>query len=168
MPKGSVALQVIQRCLKDMGCGTGNLSSAAIQEVLKGQTFYSLGALIKGNSWKIITDTCKAVGLECTIANGQAQFLSTGQPLAGAAYELSPTTGLIGEPTVDTKGIMSCTVLMIPHIKPGSTVVVSSRFVNGTYRVISMETTGQTFGQDSVWEHKLECKAPGTASGLGL
>lgn len=165
-PKGSNALDVVKQCLADMGCGTGNLSSQAIQQAFKGAALYNLGAVLKGNAWKIVVDTSRSVGLECTIANGQAQFLSTGQPLAGSAYELSPSTGLIGEPTVDTKGIMSCKTSMLPHIKPGSPVVVSSRFVNGTYRVISIETTGQTFDEDSVWEHAIEGKAIGTNSGL--
>lgn len=166
MPKGSNALQVVQQCLADMKCGTGNLSSQSIQAILKGEQLYSLGANIKGSSWQIIRDTCKSVGLECSIANGQAQFLSTGQPLAGDAYELTPTQELIGEPSVDTKGIMSCTTLLIPHIKPGSTIVVNSRFVNGTYRVISMTTTGQTWGEDGEWQHEIEGKSAGTNSGI--
>jgi hypothetical protein len=166
MPKGSNALQVVTQCLDDMETGHGNLSSQSIQSILKSEQLYSLGAMLKGSSWQIIRDTCKSVGLECSIANGQAQFLSTGQPLAGDAYELTPTQGLIGEPTVDTKGIMSCTTLLIPHIKPGSTIVVNSRFVNGTYRVISMTTTGQTWGDDSEWQHEIEGKSIGTASGI--
>lgn len=166
MPRGSNALGVVTQCLDDMKCGHGNLIAQSIQAILKAATLYNLGANVKGNSWKVIVDTCKSVGLECTIANGQAQFLSLGQPLAGTAYELSPTSGLIGEPTVDTKGICSCTTLMLPHVRPGSYMHVSSRFVTGDYRVISVETTGQTFGEDSVWQHALEMKALGTNSGL--
>lgn len=160
VPKGSSAFTVAQACLSAMGCGTGNLSSQQISSVLKASNSYQRGALVKGNAWEILTAVVKSVGLECKIINGQAQFLSLGQPLAGSAYELTPSTGLIGEPTVDTKGIMSCKSLLVPHLKPGSPIVVDSRFVSGTYRIISIQTTGQTF-DEGPWEHEIEAKPVG-------
>lgn len=158
-PRGTSAYTVVQQCLTAMKSGNGNLS--AVAQTLRGATMYQQGAVLKGNAHDLLVDICRSVGLEVKIQNGQAQFLSLGQPLAGQAYNLTPNTGLIGEPSVDTKGVMSCMTLMLPELIPGKAVVVNSRFVSGTYRVVSMDTSGSTF--DNEWGHRLECKYLGRA-----
>lgn len=151
------AYAVAQQLLKAMGSGQGNLASVA--SVLRGSTLYQQGGALKGNPAAILTDLCASVGLEFSLQGGQAQFLSLGQPLDGSAYELSSDTGLIGEPSVDTKGVLCCMTLMLPGLKPGQLVYMNSLFVQGNYRIASMVTVGDTAGND--WSHKIEAKREG-------
>lgn len=153
------AMNVAQALLSAAGIGTGNLSRVA--SVLRAATLYQQGVTLKGNPVSKLTALCKSVGLEFSVQQGQAQFLSTGQPLDGSAYELSSDTGLVGSPSVDTKGVLSCMTLMLPGLRPGQLIFMNSRFVQGTYRVTSMVTVGDTKGNE--WHHKIEAKRPGLA-----
>lgn len=150
----TTAYAVAQRLLAAMGVGTGNLP--AVAQVLRSTTLFQQGVTLKGNPGVILAQLCASVGLEFSIQRGQAQFLSLGRPLTGSAYELSPDTGLIGEPSVDTKGVLSCMTLMLPGLKPGDPIYMNSDFVQGVFRVTSMTTVGDTAGND--WSHKIEAK----------
>jgi hypothetical protein len=155
------AYTVAQALLAAMpSVGQGNLS--AVADILKGSTLYQQGVLLKGNPKEMLTDLCASVGLEFTIQGQQALFLSLGQPLSGSAYKISSNTGLVGEPSVDTKGILSCVVLMLPGLRPGQPIVMDSEFVQGTFRITSMTTVGETAGNE--WCHRLECKRYGLAA----
>lgn len=153
------AYDVALALLKAMGSGAGNIKAFA--STLRGNTLFQQGVTLKGNPKTILRDLAASVGLEFTIQSGQAQFLSRGQPIDGSVYELAPETGLIGEPSVDTKGVLSCMTLMLPGLRPGALVYMNSEFVQGTYRICSMETTGETASND--WGHKLEAKRAGLA-----
>jgi hypothetical protein len=159
---GTNAYQVALQLLKDMGCGVGNIAS--VQNVLKGAPAYGAGVTLKGSSYDILTDLARSCGLEVTLQKGIPQWLLLGQPLSGQSYLLQTVpvnTGVIGEPTVDTTGVLSIECLMAPGIIPGSTVVVKTSYINGLYRVTSLETTGDTAGAD--WKHSIEGKYVGLA-----
>jgi hypothetical protein len=155
--KPTNAYDVAVILLKAMGSGQGNLPAVARE--LRSTTLYQQGGMLKGNPGDILSDLCKSVGLEVTVQNGQAQFLSLGQPLDGSAYELSSDTGLIGEPSVDTKGVLCCMTLMLPGLKPGQLIYMNSLFVQGNYRIVSMMTVGDTSGNE--WAHRIEAKRNG-------
>lgn len=153
------ASNVAQTLLAAAGIGRGNINSVA--SVLRASTLYQQGVSLKGNPLTKLAALAQSVGLEFSVQQGQAQFLSIGQPLDGSAYELSSDTGLVGSPSVDTKGVLSCMTLMLPGLRPGQLVQMNSRFVVGTYRVTSMTTVGDTKGNE--WHHKIEAKRPGMA-----
>lgn len=153
------AYTVAQQLLAAMGVGQGNLPAFATN--LRAATLYKLGVHLKGNPTTIMVDLCRSIGLEFSVQGGQAQFLSLGQPIDGSAYELSPDTGLIGEPSVDTKGVLSCMTLLLPGLRPGSSIYMNSAFVQGIYRISSMTITGDTAGNE--WGIKIEAKRPGLA-----
>lgn len=154
--KGSNGATVVKNVLNVIGVSVGNLNSPAVQKLLQNSGIAKHGAVVKGNGIDIISDICFGCGLEFRVMAGTAQFLPIGQALPGQAYALSPTSGLIGEPSVDTKGVMSCKTEMLPGLKPGSPVVLQSRFVSGFYRITSIETTGSTWEND--WGHQIEGK----------
>lgn len=158
LPPGTNAYNVAVQLLGVMQKGQGNLATVA--DALRASTMYQQGAVVKGNAFDLLVSLCRSNGLECSIQNGKPQFLSLGQPVAGQAYKLSSDSGLIGEPSVDTKGVLSCMTLMLPGLRPGMPIVMDSEFVQGTYRIVSIETTGDTNGDD--WSHKIEAWAPGT------
>lgn len=159
--KGSNAYTVARAMLAAMKLGNGNLESVA--NVLRQSPLYGNGVVIKGNAMSILKDLATAVGLEVSIQGGVAQFLTLGQPLAGQAYEISSDTGMIGSPSVDTKGTLTVTTLMLPGIVPGSPIQMNAKYVQGLFRVISIETTGDT--KEKEWQHLIEARKYGT--GLG-
>jgi hypothetical protein len=70
-------------------------------------------------------------------------------------YLLNIDTGLVKSPVVDSAGGLMVTTLMIPDMAPGAYIQLDSQDHKGTYLVKSVETTGQTDGDD--WHHELEC-----------
>lgn len=158
-PAGSTAMQVVSSLLTQMNVGQGNLASAV--STLSGAPLFQQGAVLKGSASRIMRDVCRSVGLEFSIQRGMAQFLLAGQPLSGSAYLLSSSTGLIGSPSVDTANIMSCVSLMFPGLVPGAPIQVNAKFVQGTYRILSTEITGDTSSLE--WYTKIEAAAFGVA-----
>ncbi len=158
---GANAYVVAKRLLQDMKCGAGNIESFA--QVLRASPLYGGGAVLKGNSLAILKDLASSCALEVSLQGGVAQFVNLGQPLKGEAYSLSSDTGLIGSPSVDTKGVLTCETLMLPGMNPGSPIQMAAKYVTGLYRVVSVETTGDMSGND--WKHDIEARRYGT--GLG-
>jgi hypothetical protein len=187
LPAGSTATAAIQAILAVMGppgpngqptaVGPGNLMSSSVQQILKGATVYQKGVTLKGAAMDHLRDLTRSVGLEVSIQGGVAQFLTLGQPLAGEAYLLSAgdaasttsggtetaasNTGLIGTPTVDTKGVLSCQSLILPGIKVGGPIQIDAMEAQGLYRVVSTDIKGETHGQD--WSISIEAQRYGTA-----
>lgn len=157
---GANALAVAKRLLSDARLSPGNLAS--VQAVLQAAALYRAGVVLKGSSWDLLVDLARGCGLEVSIQNGSAQWTSLGQPLAGQAYSLSSDTGLIGSPTVDTKGVLSFEMLMAPGIAPGVPVVMNAKYVQGLYRVTAVETVGDVAGVE--WVHRCEAKRFGLAA----
>ncbi len=145
----------MRKILSALGIGQGNLTSAlkALQTAGVAQMF-NKGAALKGRAANMMSNLCKSAGLEWSVQDGQLQVLPLGQPLAGVPVSVSPDTGMIGSPTVDTKGILNVTTLIIPSIKPGVRISVSARSVKGNFRVISCNYVGDTMGNE--WFCKIE------------
>ena len=62
--------------------------------------------------------------------------------------------GLIGSPTVNTTGLLSCKTEMIPDMFPGTKLSLNAKDVTGGFRVLSVETSGDTSGNE--WGHDIE------------
>ena len=158
---GINAYVVAQKLCSSMGLGVGNIATVAAQ--LRSSPAYKSGVVLKGNPMHHLVDLAKSCGLEVSVHKGVAQWQVLGQPLGGQAYVISADTGMIGSPSVDTAGNLNFECLLIPGIKPGASVQMQATYVTGTYRIISVETTGDTSGND--WKHSVEARRPGT--GLG-
>ncbi len=160
---GANALMVAKALIAVMGCGAGNIATVA--SVLSAAPCYTKGVVAKGAALDHLCDLAKSCGLEVTLQNGNVlQWLSMGEPLGGQAYlfQTTPTnTGVIGSPSVDTKGVLALDVLMVPGLLPGNPIVVQTKYISGPYRICSMETVGDTHSND--WHHSLECKRNGLA-----
>lgn len=158
---GANAYVVAVKLMNDMGCGFGNLASVA--SILRAAPLFSAGCVIKGNSNSILSDVATACGLEVSIQGGVAQWLTQGQPLGGQAYLLSSNTGMIGSPTVDTKGILHVETVLLPGLAPGQPIQVNAKFVQGLFRIRDIETTADTSTEN--WGHSLECARIGLGVG---
>ena len=158
--KGSTPLSVVQALLAQMGVGNGNVGAFASQ-FNSADYLFQRGVTLKGNAAWHLDQICAAVSLEFSVQSGAAQFLKIGQALAGEAYSLSPSSGLVGSPTVDTAGICSFVTFIIPGIVPGAPVEIDSAYVQGDFRILSVEYEGSTF--ENEWYCKCESARYGVA-----
>lgn len=156
LPPGGSAAAGLRAILKALGVGQGNLGKALTllqSKPLAGQLF-SRGVVLKGSAAEIMTDFCRSAGLEWRIQNGQFQVQDLGKPLDGQAILVDSAHGMIGSPTVDTRGVLSFVMLMVPDLKPGVKVSVNAKHVKGGFRVIGVEWSGGT--KEDEWYAKVE------------
>jgi hypothetical protein len=144
LARGSSATTALSALVKALGVGEGNLATQ----------LFSYGGVLKGSASELMTSFCRSVGMDWSIQNGNLQLTALGQPMGGKAILIDADHGLLGSPTVDTKGILSLQTLMIPDLLPGVALSMNSTNIQGGYRVIGVETTGSTFGDE--WGHEVE------------
>lgn len=148
-PKTSpdVALRAI---VKALGVGEGNVSVIASKLRLAGATtLFAQRGTISGSAYTHMTNFCESAGLEWTIQDGVVQIVDQGKALQGFATVLNKSSGLVGTPSVDHKGVMSCTMLIQPGVKVGSIVVLDSPTVRGNYKISRATWDGDTY--DIAW-----------------
>jgi hypothetical protein len=153
---GATARQGIESIVKGLGVGEGNLSKAItlLQSQPLAAQLFAKGVVLKGAAADIMTDFCRSAGLDWSIQNGALQITELGQPVAGLAVLLDSDHGLIGSPTVDTTGLLSCVTEMIPDMFPGTKLSINAKHVQGGFRVLAVRTRGDTFGAE--WRHEIE------------
>jgi len=151
---------VLKQVIKALGVGAGNTD-----EIVSGLGFKSNGKLwpsgtvLSGSASRNMTLLAESFGLEWSIQDGAIQLLQKGAALAQLDVAITPNTGLIGSPSVDNEGVLSCQTLLIPEIFPGRTITLESERLSGRYRVEECIYTGDTGGAD--WYIDLEAKAIG-------
>jgi hypothetical protein len=151
------AAEVLELVAKSLGVRDGNLSDAVAKIRSSGVADrYAEGAVFAGQSSRELTEVCRSLGLTWSVQDGALQFLELGQALSGSAILLSPSTGLVGSPTLDGKGVLSAKSLIIPDLFPGRLIVVESEGVRGGFRVERTIHTGDTAGVD--WYVEIEAK----------
>ena len=136
-------LQFAAQGLLAAGVGKGNLDSAA---GLASATFGGPARTLHGNAARVFTDVATMNGFEWSVQDGNLQILKIGassQQEAGAV-RLSEASGMIGSPSVDTKGVLKVKALLQPGLMPGLPVVVDGEFIKGAYRIEEVEFTGDT------------------------
>lgn len=139
------ALRAVARAL---GVGEGNLSKVVSQLKVAGSAIFPTGKVLSGSASRQLMELVRSAELEVSVQDGALQFIDRGQALDGKAILLSPSTGLIGSPTVDNEGIMSCRVLMIPEVRIGGAAVLDAERLKGDYRLIHGTWMGDTSGGD--------------------
>lgn len=142
------ALRAMARAL---GYGEGNLSKVVAGLRQAGVASFPHGTVLTGPTSRELRDFARSAGLEVSVQDGALQFLDRGAVLDGEALYLSPQTGLIGSPSVDNKGVMTCECLMVPDVRPGRLVVLESATVNGGYRLTKATCRGATDGDEWGW-----------------
>lgn len=134
--------------LQAAGVGLGNLQQAPATG-----TFGGVSRVLHGNAAKNFDDVCRMNALEWSIQDGNLQVLPIGSSLATTAVSLSSDTGLIGVPSVDTKGILKCKAEIQPGLMPGCLVVMAAEFIQGAYRIEEVTFSGETWGD--AWEAEI-------------
>ena len=150
-------LQFAAQGLRDAGVNVGNLKSA---QDLASVTF-GPATKLRGNAADVMDRVTRANGMEWSVQDGALQILKIGAALSSQAVELSSddngtNTGLIGIPSVDTKGIMKCKSVIQPDLEPGRTIVMNAENVKGAFRIEESQYKGETWGDD--WYVELTCR----------
>lgn len=156
-PKATPIKLIISDIASELGIGLGNLEETIEKTRLPTADTVTLsGVVVFGNAARELRFWLDSVGVEWSIQDGALQLLPKNGTLPSEAIRLTPKTGLVGSPTVDNKGVMKATALLIPDLEPGRSVVVDSRFVKGAYRIEQVSYSGDTSGGD--WYAQIEGK----------
>ncbi len=150
----TVALTAIAREFK---VGIGNVGVAAAKLAARGVAPFGPGSAIFGSAVDAMNDICRSADLEWSIQDGVLQLLDRGKALEGLAVLLSASTGLIGSPTIDHKGIVTAKALLQPDLRPGHKVAFDSLSfkVSQGYRIQECEYSGDTSATE--WYATMKC-----------
>lgn len=150
--------EILRAVAETLGVKPGNLNSAIAKLSQRGLgSMFSAGAALSGASADIMDRVCASYGLEWSVQDGALQILERDTAVDGkTVIKLSKDTGLIGSPTVDSKGVVSFDCLLNPLLKPGGVVVLESLFVRGGFRVTNVKHAGDNFG--GKWESSVHGK----------
>lgn len=155
--KNTPTTDILKLAAKSLGVGEGNLKTAASQIQSAGLgTIFTAGTVLSGSAVREMTNICRAVGLTWSVQDGKLQILPLAKALDGEAIKLSAATGMVGSPSVDTKGVLKVTTLMIPDVFPGRKIVLDAVRLKGQYRIEKTQHQGDTFGGD--WKIEIEAK----------
>lgn len=146
---------IIKAIAKGLGVGEGNLADVVSTLIGQGKMFPS-GTVLSGQASREMTLIADSFGLEWSIQDGALQLLSKGKPLLAADVLLTPETGLVGAPSVDSEGVLTLRTLIIPDILPGRSFVLQSEFLSGRFRAERCGYVGDTSGDD--WYIDIEAK----------
>lgn len=149
-PTGTPLATIIQDIAFTLAVNPGNLGQALAVARSKGTSNVVLpvGTVIAGPSARELTHMLDSIGYLWWIQDGALTVIDRKGFLAGTATLLTPETGLIGSPSVDAKGKMSCDCLILPDLRPGRLIVLKSKFLSGQYRISKVSFKGDTHGSD--------------------
>lgn len=145
--KGTNTDQVLKQVALAIGVGAGNLEDAArkIKSAFSGTgNLFSMGTVLSGSAYREMCSICNSLNLEWSIQDGKLQILEKGKALATQAIVLNKETGLLGEPTIDNKGVMSCTMLLQKDVFPGRIVLLQGERLRGQFRLEETTHKGDT------------------------
>lgn len=154
--KGTPSKDALRKIAKALGVGDGNLAKA--ETVIRAQlgNVWAEGTILTGSASREMTNVCRSLGLEWSIQNEALQIIPLGQALEGEAFLLSEDTGLIGNPSVDTKGVLKARMLIAPDLFPGRKIVLQAELLQGQFRAETCTYSGDTGGGD--WYCDIEAK----------
>lgn len=141
--------EIFKAIAQALGVGQGNLADAVNKlQALGVADVFSQGTVLTGSAAREMTNICRSVGMTWSIQNGKLQILPLKTSIAGTAIVVSDTTGMVGSPTVDNKGILSVRCLLMPDVFPGRAMVIKSARLQGQYRIEECNYTGDTASPD--------------------
>lgn len=153
---GTSALQVISDAVGALGVNPGNVASVLPAKL---QAF-TRGYVANGRASVELDKVMKAVGVAWSIQDGAFTAVPSSNVLPGAAFLLTPKTGLVGSPDHCTptqkafSSLVKAKSLLQGLIKIASAVRVEAEGVQGNFSVYKLVHIGDTFGGD--WYTEME------------
>lgn len=149
---GVSVVTVLRACADAMGVGPGNVDE--VSRLAAGQTFAE-GVTLSGSAPRELTRLLRQLGLRWSVQHGALQLLRQGDALQTRAMRLTPGTGLLGSPTVGSRGRVTVRALLSPDLWPGRRVALESERVEGRYVCRAVTYRGDSHGQDWLAECEL-------------
>lgn len=159
---GSFVREMIQGLAKQFkGVNSGN-----INQVLSGVTArVQKGFVVHGVGGEEVAKILTGLGYGLSIQDGEFLLLPLDGSLQGQLIELSPESGLHGSPERSgLYGVNWASVLM-PSIRPGTQVRITSENLNGIFVAATVNHRGDTVG--GAWTTSVEGRLPGRLYGNG-
>jgi hypothetical protein len=154
---GTPVRAVLSNLLDSLGLDVGIAKTVVAQ--INGE--YVKGFATHGKAVRALDEILGALGYEWSIQDERVQVLKKGEPTREEAVVIGPTTGLVGSPQMGSgeevkkhAGLVKLKSLLQPRFKPGGKVFVQSDGVNGVFRILNVDHTGDTHGAD--WFSELE------------
>lgn len=144
IPPGAKITQAIDELIKAM-----DLTKGPIIGIPKGQ--YANGLTMQGLAKDRLDEICKSNGLRWSIQDGSIQIIPEKKTTLDSVVIVSPDTGLIGSPNKTKNGIEFKTLLQ-PVLKPGKRVKMESRFINGIFKISTVNHSGDSQEGDFITE----------------
>jgi hypothetical protein len=143
--EGTTARQVANAIVDQMGLPRGNLDDPAFAEL--DELSWSTGVAFFSPARDALSEVLSFVGATWSGQDGVLQVLRPGETTRERAVLLSPTTGLIGAPRRQKKGL-EVTSFLQPQIRPGRALEIRSPDINGFYRVTQCQHRGDFRGSE--------------------
>lgn len=140
---------VLRELALALGVKPGNLdkAKAAIKTQVGGDLFPT-GGVLWGSAADEMTRICRSVGLLWTIHNGVLQFTPIDKALEGTALKIDGQHGMVKTPpSIDNKGVLTFSTLLIPDLYPGRKIVMNAAYVKGQWRVEKCSYDLDTHGE---------------------
>ena len=155
---GTNLVTVLKKAAEDMGIGAGNLDQLAPSGSLveAGQEFLN-SLTLSGPAAREFDRIARSAGFEFSIQDGAIQLLEAGQTLVDRAYVLTPSSGLIGSPTLGSDGTITFRALLNSDIIPGRQIVLQTETIDERIRAERCTYRGDWGGND--WYIEGEGKA---------
>lgn len=150
---------VLRAITKALGLKPGN-TATAIAKLSKGlpANMYLEGTTLSGNAGRELDALCRSAGLEWSIQDGALQFLDLNTSLSKFAIVLSPSSGLVGSPSINSKGIVTGQALIVKDMLPGRQVRIESEFLNTRARLTKCTYSGDTHSGDWTVDFEADTK----------
>jgi hypothetical protein len=158
---GASVRAALERCAETLGVGLGNAVDAFSTATTPSGSVLRQGTALSGRADDVLTTLCEAAGLEWSIQGGVLQVLGTGRALRRDVVRLTPSTGLVGSPHVDSRGVLHAEALLVPELEPGRRVSIESTHVQGTWRVRKASYVGDWSGKN--WGVSIEGEQEGAS-----
>lgn len=147
--------------LKQLAEQTGIKTGNAVQQIGRlADTRLRYGQGLSGSAAAVLDRLLREHDREWSVQGGLLQIVPTGQSVRSQAVLLSPSTGLVGTPTKEPKGIVKARALLQPDLVPGRRVQLRSSTVQGYHRVYGVEFVGSSFAGDFYAELELQVMEP--------
>jgi hypothetical protein len=153
---GTSAEAVVRAAAAALEVGEGNLATYAPGIRLADETSLREGFVAHGSAARVLDELLRAADLRWTVQDGALQIRPRAQAASERAVVLSPSTGLVGSPRLEERGMVAATALVQPGLDPGLKVSLRSAEVEGGFVVKQVEYQGATRGTS--WYAALKLK----------
>lgn len=155
VPAQATPQQILGLAGNALKVGAGNLAQA------QGLATAGTGGparTLHGFASDVFSTLTRANGQQWSVQDGALQVLPIGKSLGSpaTAVKLSASSGMIGSPTIDNKGVVKVESLIQPGLTPGLPVIIAGIALQGAFRIEDSEYNGATWGQP--WTVTLHCR----------